>query len=108
MDRRTFINSTTLVGGALLTTPSIFANISIKTELVVIPDWKGKKTTFNHSWEGLGNIDQMRWIMRGDTQKQLDLFRDELRLKHVRAVGIFDNDLYVYDSDPTNFNKKVI
>lgn len=107
MDRRKFINTTALASGAIITSPTVFGSVASKNGIEISPNWNGKTSTFNHSWEGLGNIDQMRWILRGDTQKQLEIFRDELKLKHVRAVGIFDDDHFVYDSDPTNLRKKI-
>ncbi len=56
-----------------------------------------------HTWTGLGNVDQLRWVARADMQAQLELCRDELGLRHVRAVGLFDDDLYVQSLDPANF-----
>ncbi len=60
--------------------------------------------TFNHTWEGLGNIDQMRWMTRKDCLTQLEEAHQELGLKHIRAVGLFDDHLFVVGNDPKNFN----
>jgi len=110
MQRRKFISSAAVVtGGTLIASKTpLFSNVNSKDgDIRIIPAWDDEGMPFHHSWSGLGNIDQMRWIIRGDMQDQLDIFRDELGLKHVRAVGIFDDDLFVYANDPTNFLKKI-
>ncbi len=68
-----------------------------------LPTWKNNGPILKHTWEGLGNIDQMRWIERADMQNQLITARDELKIKHVRAVGMFDDHLRVYGRDPQMF-----
>jgi xylan 1,4-beta-xylosidase len=67
------------------------------------PDWGRPTTLFKHTWEGLVNIDQFRWMIRRDTQEQLKLAHDELGARHVRAVGMFDDEMRVFCKSPTDF-----
>lgn len=67
------------------------------------PDWSGPRTPFRHTWEGVINVDQFRWMVRRDMQEQLELARDELRAQHVRAVGMFDDELRVFRPSPGSF-----
>ena len=67
------------------------------------PDWDAPTTPFRHTWEGLVNIDQFRWMVRGDVQAQLKMARDELGARHVRAVGMFDDEMRVLGIDPRRF-----
>lgn len=61
---------------------------------------------FSHSWEGLVNIDQFRWMLREDVRKQLKTAHVELGAKNVRAVGMFDDELKAYCIDPKDFTVK--
>lgn len=67
------------------------------------PRWEGPASPFRHTWEGLANIDQFRWLVRRDTQEQLKLARDELGCVHVRAVGMFDDEMRVLGPDPASY-----
>ena len=67
------------------------------------PDWAGPKTAFSHTWEGIVNIDQFRWMVRRDVQEQLELAQRELRARHVRAVGMFDDEMRVFCPSPASF-----
>lgn len=67
------------------------------------PDWSGPRTPFRHTWEGVVNVDQFRWLVRRDMHDQLELARDELRARHVRAVGMFDDELRVFCPSPGSF-----
>jgi xylan 1,4-beta-xylosidase len=51
----------------------------------------------------LANIDQFRWLSRADVQKQLAMARDELGIKHVRAVAMYSPELAVWDHDLTDW-----
>jgi len=68
--------------------------------LVFIPQWYSKGNPLRHSWEGMGNVDQFRWMVRGDMQEQLALARKELNILNVRAVGMFDEEMRVFGLDP--------
>jgi xylan 1,4-beta-xylosidase len=67
------------------------------------PNWQGPRSVFRHTWEGVINVDQFRWMVRRDMQEQLELARDELRAKHVRAVGMFDDEMRVFRPSPGSF-----
>ncbi len=67
---------------------------------ILRPQWSAAPSPFLHSWEGVGNIDQFRWFVRKDTQDQLAMARDELGLRHVRAVGMYDDELKALTNDP--------
>ena len=70
------------------------------------PDWSQPGTPFRHTWEGLVNIDQFRWLVRRDTQEHLKLAHDELGARHVRAVGMFDDEMRVLGLSPSSFLDK--
>ena len=67
------------------------------------PDWHGPRTPFRHTWEGIVNVDQFRWMVRRDMQEQLVLARRELHAKHVRAVGMFDDEMRAFCPSPGSF-----
>lgn len=105
MNRRNFIKSGTVATSGLILSSnaggSVIENPTIP--LVIRPNWSKKGTPLKHSWAGLGNVDQMRWILRRDMQEQLAMCHKEIGLKHVRAVGIFDDEMWVFDKDPANY-----
>ena len=67
------------------------------------PAWTGRRTPFRHTWEGVGNIDQFRWMVRRDMQEHLEIAQRELGVRHVRAVGMYDDELRVFKSSPASF-----
>jgi len=73
-------------------------------KISVKPNFKQPSRPFIHTWEGLGNIDQMRWMTRKDCLAQLEEAHRDLGLNHIRAVGLFDDHLFVVGKDPKNFN----
>ena len=105
MNRRNWIKTTGMAGtGMLLSNNSIRAiNHSESLTISIKPRWNEKGSSLRHTWAGLGNVDQMRWILRRDMQEQLALCHKEIGLKHVRAVGIFDDEMWVFDKDPANY-----
>ena len=72
-------------------------------ELILRPDWRGPTTPFKHTWEGIVNIDQFRWMVRRDVQEHLELARRELGARHVRAVGMYDDEMRVFRPSPASF-----
>ncbi len=74
--------------------------------MVIRPDLTAAATPFRHTWEGLVNIDQFRWFVRADVQEQLALAHRELGARHVRAVGMFDDELRVLTRDPARWRQK--
>ncbi|HKK61226.1 MAG TPA: hypothetical protein VJ951_01620 [Bacteroidales bacterium] len=78
-----------------------------KTKMFSVkPNYKGQRVEFRHSWEGLGNIDQMLWMTRLDCLQQLEDAHKDLGLRHVRAVGLFDDNLAVVGKDPRKFDNE--
>jgi xylan 1,4-beta-xylosidase len=69
----------------------------------VSPAWSGPRTPFRHTWEGIINVDQFRWMVRRDMQEQLEMAQRELRATHVRAVGMFDDEMRVFRESPAAF-----
>lgn len=67
------------------------------------PAWESPCSPFRHTWEGVVNVDQFRWLVRRDLQDQLELARRELRARHVRAVGMFDDEMRVFGLSPASF-----
>ena len=60
------------------------------------PDWNAPTTPLRHTWAGVGNIDQFRWLVRDDVRRQLAMARDELGLRHVRACAMYSPELRVW------------
>ena len=101
MKRRTFIQNSSAVAGAALLGHPLMAKAAAKIpEMTIMPDWNSPGKALKHSWEGLGNIDQMRWMTRKDCLEHLELAYKELNMRHVRAVGIHHDDLFPIDIDP--------
>jgi xylan 1,4-beta-xylosidase len=67
------------------------------------PQWQAPAQPFRHTWEGVINVDQFRWMVRRDMQEQLELARRELRAKHVRAVGMYDDEMRAFCPSPAAF-----
>jgi len=63
------------------------------------PHWSQTPIPFRHTWSGIGNIDQFRWLSRADTHAQLKMARDELGLRHVRACAMYSPGMAVWDTD---------
>ncbi len=74
-----------------------------RSQLLIKPKYHKASQYFNHTWKGLGNIDQMRWMGRKDCLDQLDAAHREIGVDHIRAVGLFDDNLFVMGRDPKNF-----
>lgn len=70
---------------------------------VIQPQWSAAPTPFRHTWEGVINVDQFRWLVRRDLQEQLALAQRELGARHVRAVGMFDDEMRVFCPSPESF-----
>ncbi|MBS0633551.1 MAG: hypothetical protein JSS11_16700, partial [Verrucomicrobia bacterium] len=71
--------------------------------LFFAPHWNAQPTAFRHTWEGILNVDQFRWMVRRDMQEQLEMARSELGARHVRAVGMYDDELRVFRPSPQSF-----
>lgn len=69
------------------------------------PAWSAAPTPLRHTWAPIGNIDQFRWLARADVQRQLAMARDELGVRHVRAVAMFSPELAVWDHDLIDWRK---
>jgi xylan 1,4-beta-xylosidase len=69
-------------------------------QIEIKPAWDAATTPLRHTWEGIVNIDQFRWMVRRDVQEQLKMAHDELGARHVRAVGMFDDEMRVLGRDP--------
>lgn len=74
-----------------------------RADIVLHPQWEGPRTALRHTWEGIINVDQFRWFVRRDLQEHLALAHRELGARHVRAVGMFDDELRVFCPSPESF-----
>jgi xylan 1,4-beta-xylosidase len=107
--RKMLKNSLLITAGAaalpssLYSSPNIF--MSGNETIMFKPDWKATGTNLRHSWEGMGNVDQARWFVRRDMQEQLAQAHKDLNLRHVRAVGMFDDELRVMGKDLSTWNQ---
>ena len=61
------------------------------------PEWKGKAVPFRKTWGAVGNVDQFRWFSRADVLEHLRIARDELGVRHVRAVAMYSPEMRVLD-----------
>src|ERR1700712_1474521 len=73
------------------------------TNLTLKPCWSGPLCPFRHTWEEVINVDQYRWLVRHDLLEHLSLVQRELGARHVRAVGMFDDELRVLRPGPETF-----
>lgn len=69
------------------------------------PQWRAAGSPLRHSWAGHLNIDQFRWLVRADLQQHLSLARAEIGGRHVRAVGMFDDELRVLRPGPESYGR---
>lgn len=83
--------------------PSTATSGALPNRLHLSPDWAGPRKSFRHTWKRVGNIDQFRWMVRRDVQEHLEIARDELGVRHVRAVGMYDDELRVFKPSPASF-----
>jgi xylan 1,4-beta-xylosidase len=74
--------------------------------ITILPDWSAAAAPFRHTWEGMVNIDQFRWMVRKDCLDHLRQAKAELKATHVRAVGMYCDELRVFGNDPTWFGTK--
>jgi len=99
-----------ITAAASLMPSELFSSTGImfseKNNLMFKPGWNDTGSNLLHSWEGLGNVDQARWFVRRDMQDQLAQAQKDLNLRHVRAVGMFDNELRVMGLDLNTWNQK--
>lgn len=90
-------------------TASLSSNAASRQRILAVrpvllaPDWAGPRSDFRHTWEGIINVDQFRWLVRRDVQDQLELAQRELRATHVRSVGMFDDEMRVFCQSPAAF-----
>ena len=74
--------------------------------ITLTPDWSAASEPLRHTWEGLVNIDQFRWLGRKDCLDHLRQAKTELKATQVRAVGMYCDELRVFGNDPTWFGMK--
>ena len=67
------------------------------------PEWKQAPEPLRHTWEGVVNIDQFRWMVRRDTQEALAAAVAELGARHVRAVGMLCDEMRFFSSPPSDW-----
>lgn len=82
--------------------PARLATPAVRT-LHLRPQWTAPRAAFRHTWEGVLNVDQFRWMVRRDMQEQLELAHHELGARHVRAVGMLDDEMRVFCPSPAAF-----
>ncbi|MDX6767612.1 MAG: hypothetical protein SFU85_12575 [Candidatus Methylacidiphilales bacterium] len=68
--------------------------------ITIKPQWGGPCSPLRHTWEGMVNVDQFRWMVRADMQEQLAMAHAEIGARHVRAVGMLDDEMRVLTKDP--------
>ena len=68
-----------------------------KAPVSFYPDWEEESVPFLKTWKALGNIDQFRWLSRADVLEHLRMARDELGVRHVRAVAMYSPEMKAWD-----------
>ncbi len=61
------------------------------------PVWDGAARPLRKTWQAVGNIDQFRWLSRADVLEHLRMAREELGVRHVRAVAMYSPEMKVWD-----------
>ncbi len=74
--------------------------------LRLLPDWSGPQTPFRHTFALLANVDQFRWLGRADQREHLRMARDELGVRHVRAVAMYSPEMRVWGYDLPDWRLK--
>lgn len=69
------------------------------------PRYDNAGDAFRNTWSQFGNIDQFRWLVRGDVQQHLRQAHKELGLRHLRGVGMYDDEMRVLGIDPRSFGE---
>lgn len=62
----------------------------------IVPDWNGPASPFRHTFAPVGNIDQFRWLVRADVRRHLEMARDELGVRLVRACAMYSPEMRVW------------
>ncbi|MFQ3670844.1 MAG: hypothetical protein SNJ84_05240 [Verrucomicrobiia bacterium] len=71
--------------------------------LEIQPDFSQPAAPLRHSWAGLVNIDQFKWLSWSVVHEALGMAREELGAHTVRAVGMYGFASRVLDKDPRGF-----
>lgn len=61
------------------------------------PDWTARPTPFRQTWGSICNIDQFRWLSRADVLEHLQMARDELGVRYVRAAAMYSPEMRVWE-----------
>ena len=61
------------------------------------PGWDSAARPLRKTWQAVGNIDQFRWLSRADVLEHLRMAREELGVRHVRAVAMYSPEMKVWD-----------
>ncbi|MDB6092708.1 MAG: hypothetical protein JWM32_270 [Verrucomicrobia bacterium] len=69
------------------------------------PQWDQPASALRHTWERVVNVDQCRWLLRHDLLAQLEIVQRELGGRHVRAVGLYDDEMRVLCPGPETFGE---
>ncbi|MEX2606402.1 MAG: hypothetical protein WD708_03575 [Kiritimatiellia bacterium] len=73
------------------------------TALRITPKFNIEPVPLTHSWAGVVNIDQFKWLSWSAVHGALDMARKEIGAHTVRAVGMYGFANRVYDADPRGF-----
>jgi len=73
------------------------------TPLTITPKFNLKPKSLKHSWSGVVNIDQFKWLSWSAVHEALEMARDEIGAHTVRAVGMYGFGNRVFDKDPRGF-----
>jgi len=72
---------------------------SLSDRVAIRPLWDSTETPFQHTWSGIVNVDQFRWLARADVLRLLAAARDEIGARHVRAAAMYSPEMAVWDYD---------
>lgn len=72
-------------------------------QVTIRPSWNEQGASYAHSWEGFVNVDQFHWCVRKDMLEALQMAHDEVGVRHMRAVGMYDRAMRAFDTDPMKY-----
>lgn len=87
-----------LFAGALILSATHAASTDTETVKVAI-DAKAQATPFPHFWEQMFGSGRAALALRGDYRRDLDMLKQATGVRYVRAHGIFNDELGVFEID---------
>ena len=82
--------------------------------ITILPDWSAAAAPFRHTWEGMVNIDQFRWMVRKDIDRTDALILEDTLYTSLQdwADGLFRSspireDLFMHPRDILEYTQGI-